>query len=85
MDAFDRNVGLLCWSGFLVLPLYFSRPQITPIVTALAGGLALVSTADALRLNHAPFARLYEAVLGAFMRESEKVRSTESSRGATSH
>lgn len=58
--------------GFLVLPLYFSRPEIGPIVTALAGGLAFVSAADALRLNCAPFARLYEALLGAFMRESEK-------------
>jgi hypothetical protein len=55
------------------LPLYFSRPQIAPIVTALATGLAVVSAADALRLNNRPFARLYEKFLGAFMRESEKV------------
>lgn len=65
-----------CIPGFLVLPLYFSRPEIAPIVSALAAGLAFVTAADVLRLNIAPFARLYEQLLGAFMRESEKVGSS---------
>lgn len=58
--------------GFLVLPLYFSRPDVGPIITALTYGLAFVTAADVIRLNIAPFARLYEKLLGAFMRESEK-------------
>ncbi|CAE6481640.1 unnamed protein product [Rhizoctonia solani] len=60
--------------GFLVLPLYFSRPEVAPIISVLTYGLAFVTAADVLRLNIAPFARLYEKFLGAFMRESEKVR-----------
>ncbi|KAG8793622.1 hypothetical protein FRC12_002182 [Ceratobasidium sp. 428] len=60
--------------GFLVLPLYFSRPEIAPIINVLAVGLAFVSAADVLRLNCRPFARLYENLLGAFMRESEKTQ-----------
>jgi dolichol kinase len=60
--------------GFLVLPLYFSRPEVAPIIEVLTYGLALVTAADVLRLNIGPFARLYEKFLGAFMRESEKVR-----------
>ncbi|KAG8718658.1 hypothetical protein FRC09_012327 [Ceratobasidium sp. 395] len=65
--------------GFLVLPLYFSRPEIAPIINVLALGLAFVSAADVLRLNCRPFARLYEKVLGAFMRESEKASPVSSS------
>ncbi|QRW13391.1 CTP-dependent diacylglycerol kinase [Ceratobasidium sp. AG-Ba] len=60
--------------GFLVLPLYFSRPEVAPIVNALAVGLAFVSAADALRLNWRAFAQLYEKLLGSFMRESEKTK-----------
>ncbi|KAJ1300990.1 hypothetical protein OPQ81_003414 [Rhizoctonia solani] len=58
--------------GFLVLPLYFSRPDVAPIIAALTYGLAFVTATDVIRLNIAPFARLYEKLLGAFMRESEK-------------
>ncbi|CAE6424674.1 unnamed protein product [Rhizoctonia solani] len=58
--------------GFLVLPLYFSRPEIAPIISVLTYGLVFVTAADVLRLNIPPFARLYEQLLGAFMRESEK-------------
>ncbi|EUC59547.1 CTP-dependent diacylglycerol kinase [Rhizoctonia solani AG-3 Rhs1AP] len=58
--------------GFLVLPLYFSQPEIGPIITVLTYGLAFVTVADVLRLNIPSFARLYEKLLGAFMRESEK-------------
>lgn len=56
-----------------MLPLYFSRPDIAPIVYTLSGMLVVVLTADAFRLNYTPFERLYERVLGFLMRESEKV------------
>ncbi|QRW25770.1 Triose-phosphate Transporter family [Rhizoctonia solani] len=40
--------------GFLVLPLYFSRPEVAPIIEALTYGLAFVTAADVLRLNIPP-------------------------------
>ena len=44
------------------------------IVLVLSGALAVIVSADILRLNWPPFERLYERCLGFLMRESEKVR-----------
>ncbi|UZJ52632.1 hypothetical protein CBS101457_001952 [Exobasidium rhododendri] len=58
--------------GFLVLYLYVSHADLPLIVRNLCIFLAVVVTADALRLNIPAFERIYEAVLGPLMRESEK-------------
>lgn len=58
--------------GFLVIPLYTHGITARPVIITLSGALAIISTADALRLNNATFARVYESCLGFLMRESEK-------------
>ncbi|KAE8225999.1 hypothetical protein CF319_g1353 [Tilletia indica] len=60
--------------GFLVLHLYLSHSDIDSIVRGLSLFLGVVVTADVLRLNYAPFERIYEKTLGFLMRESEKTK-----------
>ncbi|KAK0553589.1 Diacylglycerol kinase [Tilletia horrida] len=60
--------------GFLVLHLYLSHADLDAIVRGLSYFLGVVVTADVIRLNYAPFERLYEKVLGFLMRETEKTR-----------
>lgn len=43
------------------------------IVLPLCGVLAIVATADAIRLRNPAFERTYERFLGPLMRDSEKV------------
>jgi hypothetical protein len=44
------------------------------IIMSLCGGLAIVASADAIRLRNPAFEKLYEQLLSPLMRESEKVR-----------
>ncbi|CAD6906622.1 unnamed protein product [Tilletia controversa] len=60
--------------GFLVLGLYLSHADIALIVRGLSYFLGIVVTADVIRLNYAPFERVYENTLGFLMRESEKTK-----------
>lgn len=61
-------------AGFLVLYLYLSFQDLSSIVRGLSIFLAIVVTADVIRLNNAAFEKFYESVLGFLMREAEKVR-----------
>lgn len=61
-------------TGFFTLYLYATNGSPQHVVYALAGALCVIIPADILRLNFPAFERLYEAVLGFLMRDSEKVR-----------
>ncbi|KAH8102311.1 hypothetical protein BXZ70DRAFT_931436 [Cristinia sonorae] len=58
--------------GLVTLYLYTHHVPPRPVITALGSVLAVVIPADVLRLQSPAFERLFERVLGAFMRESEK-------------
>ncbi|PWN52554.1 hypothetical protein IE53DRAFT_384997 [Violaceomyces palustris] len=58
--------------GGFVLMLYLYGTDLNVIVTNLSYFLAVVVTADVIRLNNQDFEWLYEKVLGFLMRESEK-------------
>lgn len=58
--------------GFMVLTLYLSYQSLEDVVNGLSIFLAIVITADVIRLNYPPFERFYERVLGFLMREAEK-------------
>lgn len=60
--------------GFVVLSLYLLRVDLAKIVRVLFYLLVFVASADLLRLNVPAFERVYEAVLGALMRDGERVR-----------
>ena len=59
--------------GFWVLYAYLSGADLSTIVRTMSSFLAIVGTADVIRLNNPAFERFYESVLGALMREAEKV------------
>ncbi|KAF9516098.1 hypothetical protein BS47DRAFT_1258689, partial [Hydnum rufescens UP504] len=61
--------------GVVTVVLYLLRPaSLKIIILTLTGALMVVASADFIRLRNAPFERLYERVLRAFMRDSEKTR-----------
>ena len=61
-------------TGFFTLPLYFLRPaSLQPVIAPLVVGLVVVTAADLVRLRNKAFEARYEALLGPFMREVEKV------------
>lgn len=60
----------------MTLGLYLT-PSISPrsVTTVLWGTLAVIGTADVIRLRNPAVERVYERLLGFLMRESERVRS----------
>lgn len=60
--------------GFVTLYLYTHHVPPRPVITALSAFLAVAVPVDILRLNFPFFERLFERLVGLFMRESEKVR-----------
>ncbi|KAN0059610.1 Diacylglycerol kinase [Thecaphora frezii] len=58
--------------GGLVLYLYLNHVDLDVIVRNLSYFLAIVVTADVIRLNNAHFEAFYETLLGFLMRDSEK-------------
>lgn len=63
--------------GFVVLSLYLSQAHLATIVRVLFYMLLFVASTDLLRLNVPAFERAYEKVLGALMRDGERVRSAD--------
>ena len=61
------------YKGFLVIPLYTTHTAPRTVVSALSSALAVIVTADVIRLRSARFERLYERALGFLMRDVEKV------------
>jgi len=61
--------------GFVTLYLYASHGSPERVVVMLSSAMLIIVPADILRLNHPPFERSYEKVLGPLMRESEKKHS----------
>jgi len=57
--------------AFVVLWLYVSGTQASSVHPKLLAAFIPIFTADLIRLNYAPFNRIYIRYLGAFMRESE--------------
>lgn len=53
--------------GFGVIYGYVSHTSVPTLIKYLSSALAVIVTADIIRLNVPPFARFYERVLGAFM------------------
>ncbi|WFD44737.1 diacylglycerol kinase (CTP) [Malassezia psittaci] len=60
--------------GFVVLFLYETQADLSKIVRVLGTMLAVIVSADLLRLNSASFEAFYERVLGVLMRDGEKER-----------
>lgn len=60
--------------GFVVLALYGLNVDLDRIVRVLSYMLAFIASMDLLRLNLPGFERAYEAVVGALMRDGERVR-----------
>lgn len=52
--------------------LYTHHPSIPLIIKSAATGLIVIATSDLLRFQFPWFERVYEGLLGYFMRESER-------------
>ena len=59
--------------GLVTLYLYTQYVPPRPVIIALSAFLAFAVPVDVLRLNFPFFERLFERVVGLFMRDSEKV------------
>jgi diacylglycerol kinase (CTP) len=57
--------------SILVAFVYLSHPTVTGLLRVLSIALFIIISADLLRFNSKPFSRVYNALLGLFMREEE--------------
>ena len=69
--------------GFVVLALYGLNVDLDRIVRVLSYMLVSIASLDLLRLNVPAFERAYEAVVGALMRDGERVRGWADRRSAS--
>lgn len=81
---YSLTVAIVILTGFVTLGMYLLRPpRLSIIIQPLCGVLAIVATADAIRLRNPSFERTYERLLGPLMRASEKVRALRNSLWST--
>ncbi|KAJ7226831.1 hypothetical protein GGX14DRAFT_627191 [Mycena pura] len=72
-SSIETETGNDMITGFVTLGLYLT-PSISPraVTTVLWGTLAVIGTADVIRLRNPAVERVYERLLGFLMRESER-------------
>lgn len=70
-------------TGFIVFAMYLNHVNPASVLRVFIPALAVICTAEVLRFSIPAFERLYERVLGVFMREGENVCTRDLRRNAS--